>query len=65
MDISGLSSNGLVTLAQALQTRRVQEQVATSILKLANDQIEQTGELAMQLIESTPGALGQNVDVRA
>lgn len=65
MDISSLSPNGLVALAQAVNSHKVQEQVATSVLKLANDQIKITGELVTQLIESTPGTLGQNINVQA
>lgn len=66
MDISALSDSGLVALAQSLHAAKLQDQVGTSVLKLANDQIKQDGENALRLIGSVPsGSLGNNVDVMA
>jgi hypothetical protein len=66
MDISNLSNSGLATLAQALQTQKLQQQVGTAVLAIANDQIKQDGQNALKLIASASlGPVGGNLDVTA
>lgn len=67
MDISGISDSGLVSLAQSLSTKKLQDNVGTAMLKLANDQSKQSGESMIQLVQSSGpvGPLGHNIDVKA
>ncbi len=67
MDISGLSSSGLVSLAQSLSANKLQDNIGIAVLELANDQTKQDGENILQLINSTTpvGPLGHNIDVKA
>jgi hypothetical protein len=66
MNISGVSDSGLAALSSMISSTKAQDQAATKVLKLANDQIRQEGADALKLIESTPvGSLGHNLDVRA
>lgn len=52
MDISGLSYSGLIALAQSLKASKLQEQVGTAVMKMANKQAEQQSENALQFIEA-------------
>lgn len=64
MDVSSLSNAGLVNLAQAMTGARAQLQVQVAMVKLANDQIQQDGAAALQLIEATPlGSQGLHIDL--
>lgn len=67
MEISG---NSLSVLSQMVGAGQVQQQHQAAVLKLANDQVKQNGENAMQLLQSVPkpapsGPLGQHLDVMA
>ncbi len=67
MDISGLSDSGLMALAQSMTANKLQEQVSTSIMSMANKQAEQEGQNALELIASSDpsSSLGRNVNVMA
>lgn len=67
MEISG---SQLASLANLMSTSQLQKQHETAVLKMAQDQVKQNGENALQLIEATPcsacgGALGAKLDVMA
>lgn len=67
MEIQGTASSVLSQMLGAGQTSQAHE---AAVLKLANDQIKQNGENALQLVQAVPkpgpnGNLGHHLDVMA
>lgn len=64
MDVSALSINGLVGLAQHMKSQQTQQDVQVAVQNLARDQQQSEGQQVLNLIQSADG-LGQIVNVMA
>lgn len=64
MDVSALSINGLVGLAQHMKSQQTQQDVQMAVQNLARDQQQSEGQQVLNLIQSADG-LGQIVNVMA
>jgi hypothetical protein len=56
MDVSSVGVN----VGQLFASSKLQQQKDVAILKMANDQLKQDGENAIQLIQSLPQATSDN-----